>query len=135
MISLAMVELTPIFGIIGFFASVIILVYMFFSSRHKIRMALIENDKDMSIFNQMKSGFFALKSVHRSLAAYDAWFKHPLNNAQLISVSTYHDWVPAFGKILVESEGDLNTFYRTCRKLAKKEPTERLRILMQYTDH
>ena len=55
MISLAMIELTPIFGILGFFTSVIIFVYMYFSSRHKIRMAIIENDKDMSIFHQMRS--------------------------------------------------------------------------------
>lgn len=94
-----------------------------------------KRDQKAAIFNQMKSGFLNLKSIHRDLAAYDAWFKHPLNNAQLISVSTYHDWVPAFGKILSESEGDLNTFYRTCRKLAKKEPSERHRILTQYTDH
>ncbi len=92
-------------------------------------------NQKVAIFNQMKSGFLDLKSNHHDLAAYDAWFKHPLNNAQLISVSTYHDWVPAFGKILSESEGDLNTFYRACRKLAKKEPAERQRILTQYTDH
>lgn len=87
-----------------------------------------------AIFNQMKSEFMDLKSIHRTLAAYDAWFKHPLNNAQLISVSTYYDWVPAFGKILSESGGDLNTFYQTCRQLAKKESSERHRMLTQYTE-
>ncbi len=86
------------------------------------------------IFNQMKSEFIDLKSIHASLAAYEAWFKHPLNNAQLISVSTYHDWVPAFGKILSESGGDLKTFYRRCRQLSKETPSERDRILTQYTD-
>ncbi len=82
----------------------------------------------------MKSEFLELKSIHSGLAAYEAWFKHPLNNAQLISVSTYHDWVPAFEKILSESGDDLNKFYRMCRQLAKKAPSERHRILTLYTD-
>jgi predicted aminopeptidase len=87
-----------------------------------------------AVFNQMKSEFLNLKSIDRDLAAYDAWFKRPLNNAQLISVATYHDWVPAFGKILSESGGDLNKFYRMCRQLSKKGSSERHRILTQYTD-
>ena len=91
-------------------------------------------NRKAAIFNQMKSEFLDLKSIHRNLAAYDAWFKHPVNNAQLVSVSTYHDWVQAFGKILSESGGNLNTFYRTCRQLAKKDPADRHRILTQYTD-
>ena len=87
-----------------------------------------------AIFNQLKSEYLNMKSIHSGLAAYEAWFKHPLNNAQLISVSTYHDWVPAFAKILSESGGDLNKFFRMCRQLSKKEPSERHRILTQYTD-
>ena len=87
-----------------------------------------------TIFNQMKSEFIDLKSIHANLATYETWFKHPLNNAQLISVSTYHDWVPAFGEILSESGGDLKTFYRRCRQLSKKAPSERDRILTQYID-
>jgi predicted aminopeptidase len=94
-----------------------------------------KRNQKAAVFNQMKNEFLELKSIQGNLAAYDDWFKHPLNNAHLISISTYHDWVPAFGKILYESGGDLETFYRVCRQLAKKEPSERQRILTQYTDH
>ena len=69
------------------------------------------------------------------MAAYDAWFNYPLNNAQLISVSTYHNWVPAFSGILSESGRDLEKFYKKCRQLAKLEPDERHRILEQYANH
>jgi predicted aminopeptidase len=55
-----------------------------------------------------------------------------LNNAQLISVSTYHDWVPAFSQMLSDANGDLEKFYDRCRQLAKKEPQERHRILTDY---
>jgi predicted aminopeptidase len=80
----------------------------------------------------MNSEFRDLKSNYSDMAVYDAWFNYPLNNAQLISVATYHDWVPAFGKILSECGGNLEKFYEKCGQLAKKNPAERNRILEQY---
>jgi predicted aminopeptidase len=85
-----------------------------------------------AVFTQMKTEFRDLRSDYGGMAAYDAWFNHPLNNAQLISVSTYHNWVPAFDGMLAESGGNLEKFYQKCRKLAKKKPAERNRILKQY---
>jgi len=93
-----------------------------------------KRNQKAAVFDQMRSAFSDLKSNHRAMAVYEAWFSNPLNNAQLISVSTYHDWVSAFTKILSESGGDLNKFFRMCRQLSKKEPSERHRILTQYTD-
>ncbi|MEN0004539.1 MAG: DUF6249 domain-containing protein [Bacteroidota bacterium] len=40
----------PILGTIGTFSSLIIWIYMHYTARHKERMALIERDKDASIF-------------------------------------------------------------------------------------
>jgi len=105
--------------------------------------ALYERDLPLSakraqkadIFNQMRTHFVNLKSNHKGMAVYDAWFNRPINNAQLISVATYHDWVPAFGTILSESGRDLAKFYRKCKQLAKSEPSERFRILEQYAHH
>lgn len=82
-----------------------------------------------AVFAQMQSEFKSLKSNNRDMAAYSAWFNRPLNNAQLISVSTYHDWVPAFSKMLSDTDGDLEKFYQKCRQLAKKTPQQRQRIL------
>jgi predicted aminopeptidase len=80
-------------------------------------------------FTEMRSEFADLKSGPADMAGYDYWFKYPLNNAQLISVATYYNWVPAFNRILSETGGDLQKFYQTCRQLSKKEPAERNRIL------
>lgn len=88
-----------------------------------------KRNQKAAVFNQMRSEFLDLKSDHSAMAAYDAWFRNPLNNAQLISVSTYHNWVPAFRKMLSASGGDLEEFYQNCRQLAKKDATERQRIL------
>ncbi len=91
-----------------------------------------KRNRKAAVFNRMQSEFRALKSNHHEMAVYNAWFNRPLNNAQLISVSTYHDWVPAFSKMLSDSNGDLQRFYEKCRQLAKKEPQERHRILTDY---
>jgi predicted aminopeptidase len=88
-----------------------------------------KRNQKAAIFAQMQSEFKSLKSSNQEMAAYSAWFNRPLNNAQLISVSTYHDWVPAFSKMLSDTGGDLEKFYQKCRQLAKKAPQDRQRIL------
>ena len=91
-----------------------------------------KRNQKAAVFTQMRAAFRDLKSDESGMAVYDAWFNYPLNNAQLISVSTYHNWVPAFGRMLSDSGGNLEKFYRECGRLAKKEPAERHRILEQY---
>ncbi len=112
-------------------------------SKYRTRLeALYESDlpltakykKKAAVFTQMNTEFKDLKSDHSGMAVYDAWFNYPLNNAQLISVATYHDWVPAFGRMLSESDGNLKIFYERCDQLAKKDPAERKSILEQYTE-
>ena len=51
-----------------------------------------------------------LKSEYRQLVldwdehkGYDHWFEHELNNAKLVSVATYHDFVPAFQALLTQN--------------------------------
>ena len=51
----------PSLAIIGFFASIILSTYLFFRTRYRIRMALIEHDKTAEIFNQDESGSAAFK--------------------------------------------------------------------------
>lgn len=54
--------LIPIIAIISFFSSIIIFVYMFFTYRSRIRMALIERDKDASIFRKTQDRSIALRN-------------------------------------------------------------------------
>ena len=113
-------------------------------SKYRTRLlALYENDLPLAakrkqkaaVLTQMRTEFEDLKANQSSMAVYDGWFNYPLNNAQLISVSTYHNWVPAFGRILSESGGNLEKFYQKCEQLAKKEPEERHRILQQHDNN
>ena len=91
-----------------------------------------KRNRKAALFQQMRSEFVQMKSDRKDMAAYDVWFKDPPNNARLISVSTYNDWVPAFNRMLSETDGDLEQFYQNCRLLAKKDAAERNRILEYY---
>ena len=91
-----------------------------------------KQNQKAAVFSGMQAEFRSLASQHPGMQVYGAWFQRPLNNARMISVSTYHDWVPAFNGILSEAGGDLKKFYEKCRQLSQKEPQERHRILTDY---
>lgn len=52
---------TAVVAIISVFGFAAFLVYMFFSSRHRERMALIESGKDAGIFSGVSRGLASLK--------------------------------------------------------------------------
>jgi len=82
-----------------------------------------------SILDDLRNEFNQLKTKLIGLAAYGDWMNRPLNNAKISSVVAYHDFVPAFSKILAQKNGNLASFYETCRQLAKNKKDERHRIL------
>ena len=91
-----------------------------------------KREKKTQIFSELRNEFNLLKSKQNGLSAYDGWINRPLNNAKISSVVAYHDFVPAFSKMLAGIDGDLNRFYKTCRRLAEKEKEERHRILRNF---
>ncbi len=56
---------------------------------------------------------------------YRDWFASDLNNARLAAVATYFDCVPGFDRLLAQSGGDLEAFYRRVGELAKRPAPER----------
>ena len=92
------------------------------------RQSLSNDDKralKKNIFNQLRIEYERMKDNWQGYTGYDYWFEEPLNNAKLIPVSTYHDLVPAFIRILEQNDGDLEHFYGACKKLAKLSKSER----------
>jgi len=87
--------------------------------------------KKTSILDDLRNEFNHLKTEQIGLAAYDDWMNRPLNNAKISGVVAYHDFVPAFGIILAEKDGNLTRFYDACRQLALKKKEERDRILKE----
>jgi predicted aminopeptidase len=56
---------------------------------------------------------------------YDRWFDKGVNNAQLASVATYEQLVPAFRALLAREGGDMARFYAAVKDLARLDPAER----------
>jgi predicted aminopeptidase len=80
-----------------------------------------------------------LKQRYQDLSAgfdvkdgFSGWFARDINNAQLLSVSTYHDWVPAFLSIYRDAREDLPRFYARVEQLSELEPKSRRRCLEQW---
>jgi predicted aminopeptidase len=78
---------------------------------------------------QLRRDYAALKLQWGGYAGYDNWFKQPLNNAQLATVATYNNLVPAFQALLAQQHGDLEAFYREVAALAALDrPTRHARL-------
>ena len=69
-------------------------------------------------YEQLRQNYQALKASWDGYAGYDNWFSKPLNNARLVSVATYTDYLPAFGVLFVDSNEDFEQFYQAVNKLA-----------------
>lgn len=64
---------------------------------------------------------------------YDRWMSGDLNNAQLSTISTYHDYVPAFRALLKRCDDALPCFYARAQDLATLEPDARKETLLTLT--
>jgi len=76
-------------------------------------------------FGSLRAQYAVLKKRWGGYAGYDAWFANDLNNAKLLSVVTYQDYVPAFRALLEQLDGDLVAFYEKVAQLGELPIEER----------
>ena len=75
-------------------------------------------------FAQLKSDFEMQKKETAAFSSYDNWFAQDLNNAHLVSVATYHLFVPRLESLLESVDFDLERFFTEAEKLAKEKQTD-----------
>ena len=63
------------------------------------------------IIADMHRRYAQVKAQWGGFAGYDAWMNE-ISNAKLNTISTYHQYVPAFQALLAEVEGNLSVFYQ-----------------------
>lgn len=85
-----------------------------------------------TIFEKLKDDYRLLKQHWNGYSGYDFWMYQKMNNAKLISVSTYNDLVPAFLELLKTCNNNLKVFYKKCQDLSKKSKEERWAYLEKY---
>jgi predicted aminopeptidase len=82
-----------------------------------------------AILRDLLDDYAKLKVEWGGYTGYDEWFSRKPNNAQLNTVATYYDLVPAFERLLANNGGDLEKFYNAVAHLARMKKTERHRAL------
>ncbi len=81
----------------------------------------------------LRKAYQKLKKEWDGYAGYDNWFNRPVNNAQINTVSTYHELVPGFLHLLQTTNENLQRFYRRCKQLAQEPMAERNHRLKNQT--
>jgi len=79
----------------------------------------------IAAFDQLRKQYVKLKQRWGGYNGYDTWFGGDLNNAKLLSVATYQDYVPAFRALLAQVGNDLPAFYNKVTQLGKLSKEER----------
>jgi predicted aminopeptidase len=83
------------------------------------------------LIEELKAEYARTVSKWRGYTGYRQWFSNPINNAQLLSVATYSDLVPAFERLLKRHGGDLPGFYESVKALANMEKPQRRAALAE----
>ncbi|MGA7146414.1 MAG: aminopeptidase [Desulfobacterales bacterium] len=97
---------------------------------------VLEKRHDKAVeFDNLKADYRLLKKQWGGYSGYEGWFNRKMNNAQLLTVATYNDLVPAFLKLLKTCNSNLKTFYKKCQELSKKPKKVRRAYLDQLLDH
>lgn len=61
---------------------------------------------------------FAEMDSDGELKRYKNWLSRPFNNARLLTIASYNDWVPAFTQLLKRVDGDFPRFFKRVEDLA-----------------
>lgn len=84
-----------------------------------------KRERKKQIYARLKQDYRQLRAKWGGYAGYDAWFARDLNNAHLVPIGSYYDYVPVFQAMLERYHGDLNAFYESAGRLAELGPDER----------
>jgi len=107
-------------------------VAMIVRSRGELAALYAEDLPDPQKRAMKRAAFAALREAYArrraewgAHAPFQSWFRDDLNNADLVSISTYESCVPGFARVLERVHGNLPDFYAAVRGLAKLPQAQR----------
>jgi predicted aminopeptidase len=83
-----------------------------------------------ALLEELQRDYAQWKQRWNGYRGFDGWMEN-FNNAKFISVGLYHDHIAAFEALLVRQDGDLPSFYRAVKSLARKPKEQRAQELAQ----
>ena len=80
----------------------------------------------LAAIERMRERYEAVKaSSWGGFAGYDGWFARDINNARLVSVSTYRRYIPAFAVLFEEVGEDIRTFHKAAEDISNLPAAQR----------
>jgi predicted aminopeptidase len=73
----------------------------------------------------------ALDRRHGGTMKIERWFKKPVNNARLATISSYYEMLPGFEAMLAAREGDLDLFFADVDAMRRMKHDDRRLQVMQ----
>ena len=93
---------------------------------------VIKKNRKEQIFHAMRSEYLHIKEQQwGGYSGYDAWFSDDLNNAKLLSITTYTDYVPAFKALFKNENENFKKFFAAVREIGELPEAERKKRLDQ----
>ena len=81
------------------------------------------------LIQALREDYKVLQSSWHGYTDYGNWVAGEINNAKIVTISAYHDLVPAFNRLLKDSGGDMQIFLDKCIELGDMEESARNRAL------
>jgi predicted aminopeptidase len=72
-----------------------------------------------TLLGELRQSYKKLREQWDGYAGYDAWFAQDLNNAHLVPIGLYNQYVPAFQALLTQHSNDLRAFSEAVDELGK----------------
>jgi len=82
-------------------------------------------------FSRLRQRAIALDARHGGSMKIERWFKKPVNNARLATVSSYYEMLPGFEALLKQHGGDLEQFMTDIGAMRQLKHDDRRQRIMQ----
>ncbi len=73
----------------------------------------------------MQQSYGDFRQANDGDRGFDTWMSRPLNNAGLLSIGSYNDWVAAFKQLFLQQGCNWTDFYRASERLAERKQPQR----------
>jgi predicted aminopeptidase len=84
-----------------------------------------KRESKRAAFSALREAYARRQAQWGAHAPLQSWFRPDVNNADLVSISTYESCVPGFARMLVRADGRLPEFFAAVRALAKLPQAQR----------
>jgi predicted aminopeptidase len=99
-----------------------------YAATHPSREA--ELRQKQAVVDQFKQRAIALDQQHGGSMSIERWFKKPVNNARLATLSTYFEMLPGFEAMLRRCGGNLEAFFAEVESMRQMTPEARKKHLL-----